>query len=63
MARVFPEDMDRLDPNNVAGSFQTVEDYIRYMIERIEFNSANTRMSMQAEIDLLKSRLAMLEKE
>lgn len=43
MAKVFPEEMDRLDPNNPARSFRVLEDYIRYITERVEFSSANTK--------------------
>ncbi len=45
---VLPENMDRLDPQNVAGSLSTIENYIRYMGERLEFAMANTTRSVNA---------------
>ena len=39
---VFPEQMDRLDVNDPAGSLQRIENYIRYMTERVEFSNRNT---------------------
>lgn len=43
MAKVFPEEMNRLDPANVGQSFRTVEDYIRYITERVEFSLGASR--------------------
>ena len=40
MAKVFPEEMNPLNIDDVRGSLRTIEDYIRYMTERMEF--ANT---------------------
>lgn len=34
---VLPERMEQLDPQDVAGSLVTIENYIRYMGERLEF--------------------------
>lgn len=42
MAAVFPENMDRLNPDDTKGSFAVVENYIRYMTERMEFAMRNT---------------------
>lgn len=39
---VFPESMDRIDPNDAKKSLSTIESYIRYMQERIEFSQKNT---------------------
>lgn len=39
---VFPEQMNRLDPNDMAGSLRVIENYIRYMTERMEFANSNT---------------------
>lgn len=38
MAAVFPESMDKLNHKNAEGSFAIIENYIRYMVERIEFS-------------------------
>lgn len=37
MAAVLPESMDKLDPRDTSGSLRTMEQYIRYMAERIDF--------------------------
>lgn len=37
MAVIFPESMNRLDPNNPQASLKTIESYIQYMKERMEF--------------------------
>ncbi len=34
---VLPENMDKLNPEDVQGSLSIIENYIRYMGERIEF--------------------------
>lgn len=39
---VFPEEMDRLDVSDSAGSLKRIENYIRYMTERVEFANKNT---------------------
>lgn len=39
---VFPESMDRIDPNDPGAALSTIESYIRYMQERIEFANKNT---------------------
>ena len=38
---VFPESMNKLDPEDTRGSFATIESYIRYMGERMEFAMRN----------------------
>lgn len=38
---VFPESMDRLDVNDTSGSLSVIENYIRYMGERMEFSMRN----------------------
>lgn len=43
MAKVFPEEMDRLDINDTTGSLRKLEDYVRYITERVEFSTANTK--------------------
>ena len=34
---VFPESMDRIDQDDPGAALSTIESYIRYMQERIEF--------------------------
>ena len=38
---VFPESMNKLDVNDTTGSFNRIENYIRYMTERVEFAMRN----------------------
>ena len=38
---VFPEKMRPIDAQNVEGSLKTIEEYIRYMAERMEFAHSN----------------------
>ena len=45
---VFPESMDKLDANDVRGSFATIENYIRYMTERMEFSMRNMTKTVSA---------------
>lgn len=37
MADVFPESMDRLDYQDLNESMHTIEDYIRYICERVDY--------------------------
>ena len=39
---VLPESLDKLDPNDAPGSLSKLENYIRYMGERMEFAMRNT---------------------
>lgn len=39
---VFPEQMNRLDVSDTAGSLKRIENYINYMVERMEFATSNT---------------------
>lgn len=63
MASVFPESMDKLDSNNVGSSFSIIENYIRYMQERVEFAIRNTTKQVEktgtssAEIYILVTAL------
>lgn len=41
MAAVLPESMDRLNVEDTRGSLSIIENYIRYMGERIEFSMRN----------------------
>ena len=45
---VFPEKMNKLDPQNPAESLKTVEAYIAYMTERTEFSMKNTLRTAEA---------------
>ena len=45
---VFPENMNRLDPGDVPGSLRTLENYIRYMAERMEFSTRNMTRNVSA---------------
>ena len=38
---VFPERMRPIDAQNVEGSIKTIDEYIRYMVERMEFKNSN----------------------
>lgn len=38
---VFPESMNRLDVSDTAGSLSKIDNYIRYMVERVEFAMRN----------------------
>lgn len=43
---VFPEKMDRLNPNDTMGSLRRLENYINYMRERMEFAAGNLSRSV-----------------
>lgn len=45
---VFPESMDKLDVNNPASSLGIIENYIRYMAERMEFSMRNMTKTVGA---------------
>ena len=45
---VFPENMDKLDANDPHSSFGIIENYIRYMGERIEFSMRNMTKTVSA---------------
>ena len=46
---VFPQRMDRVDPSDPAGSLRTMEDYIRYMTERVEFAVTNHARNLRKQ--------------
>lgn len=48
MAAVLPESMDKLDVQDPSGSLSIVENYIRYMGERIEFAMRNMTKNVSA---------------
>lgn len=39
---VFPELMDKIDPKDTESSLRTIESYINYIVERVEFSLTNT---------------------
>lgn len=45
---VFPESMNRLDSQNVPKSLEIVENYIRYMTERMEFSTSKMTKSVNS---------------
>lgn len=45
---VLPEEMDRLDTEDTTGSFRKIEEYIHYMVERIEFGMRNMTKTVTA---------------
>ena len=59
---VFPESMDKLDVNDTAGSLRRIENYIRYMTERMEFSTSNmTRNVSGAGVSTVEVLLALKE--
>lgn len=61
---VFPESMDKINPQNVVASFAVIERYIRYMQERIEFSIRNvTRIVSKAGISSTEMYLRLQEVE
>lgn len=45
---VFPENMDKLNADDVPGSLSIIENYIRYMGERMEFAMRNMTKTVSA---------------
>ena len=43
---VFPESMNRLDTQDTTGSLKTIENYIRYIQERVEFSVRGVNRSI-----------------
>lgn len=68
---ILPESMNKLDSQNMPGSLAAIENYIRYMGERIEFSISGLSKeigSVRAEesgllekINALSERVAALE--
>ena len=58
---VFPERMKPLDPNNSQESLKTIENYIRYMTERMEFTHSNDNKVIAKSVPVLEDRLGQLE--
>lgn len=45
---VFPESMDPIEPEDPARSLRTLDEYVRYMTERIEFGMRNMTKNVAA---------------
>lgn len=57
---IFPETMSKLDPGDVAGSFSKLENYIRYMTERMEFSNRNMSRSVNVNVTNTEDVILML---
>lgn len=59
---VFPESMNKLDVNDTTGSLNRIENYIRYMTERVEFAMRNmTRNVSDAGVSSVEILLLVQE--
>ena len=59
---VFPESMNKLDVNDTTGSLRRIENYIRYMTERVEFSMRNmTRNVSDAGVSSVEILLLVQE--
>lgn len=59
---VFPESMNKLDVNDTTGSLNRIENYIRYMTERVEFSMRNmTRNVSDAGVSSVEILLLVQE--
>lgn len=59
---VFPESMERLNVDDTPGSLRRIENYIRYMVERMEFSNSNmTRNVNGAGVSTVEVLLALKE--
>ena len=54
--------MKPLDPNNPEESLKIIEDYLRYMTERMEFTHSNDNKFVARSVPGLEDRLGKLEK-
>lgn len=45
---VFPETMNKIDPAKPEEALRTIDNYIRYMGERVEFSNQNMSRNMNA---------------
>lgn len=62
MAAVFTENMNKLDLNDTAGSLKTIESYIRYMQERVEYSTKGvTRIVSEAGVSSAQLYTTVLE--
>ena len=58
---VLPESMASLPREDVGKSLKMLEDYVRYMGERMEFSVSGLNKSSAGELTALRERLAGLE--
>lgn len=57
---VFPESMNKLDVNDTTGSLNRIENYIRYMTERVEFSMRNmTRNVSEAGVSSVETLILL----
>ena len=45
---IFDKELNHLDPQDAAGSLRTLENYISYMRERLEFNNSNLTRTLSS---------------
>lgn len=45
---IFDKELNHLDPQDTAGSLKTLENYISYMRERLEFNNSNLTRTLSS---------------
>ena len=45
---IFDKELNHLDPQDAAGSLRTLESYISYMRERLEFNNSNLTRTLSS---------------
>ena len=61
---VFPDRMNRIDPQDTEGSIRTLDTYIRYMVDQVEFalsnsfRTANGLGTSSAEMALMLAKLS-----
>ena len=61
---VFPDRMNRIDPQDTEGSIRTLDTYIRYMVDQVEFalsnafRTANGLGTSSAEMALMLTKLS-----
>ena len=62
MDKVFPENMNPINLDNTKQSLSTIESYLRYMRERIEYTiTILTKLNTGTSLADLSSRLAQVE--
>ena len=54
---IFPENMNPINPEDVTGSLNIMSEYIRYMVERMDFWS-NT---LEKRLTAMEARIKTLE--
>ncbi len=45
---IFDKELNHLDPQDTSGSLRTLENYISYMRERLEFNNSNLTRTLSS---------------